>query len=275
MRLIQDETTKNRNYFRKEHTLPGPPIILSSVWWVFRGKQNQVHVSYKVLGEGQFRSPRKLCKWLDGKPPEFITHELNLWKERVNRVSDSPDAYLPDFFLKHQTEFIKWCHKTARQSTVQSYLGLLAQHVFPFFTIRMRESDVRKWGKLISEYNRFIEHKIKTVRSRNTARTALRRYLKFLIYKGALSEMPTILNEAESLKAQEKVLPGDKLPSWVHIHRWISSLPRGRSRWVITLCAAFGIWVSEALAARPGDLIGKAQLDNYLNTNRSKKSILI
>ncbi|MFK7824846.1 MAG: hypothetical protein AB8G05_11855 [Oligoflexales bacterium] len=172
----------------------------------------------------------------------------------MNQTTERPDAYLPDFFLRHQAEFIKWCHKTARQSTVQSYLALLAQHVFPFFTIRMRENDVKKWSRLIPDFNRFIEAKMKTARSRNTTRTALRRYLKFLIYRGVLTEYPTILNEPENSKNQEKILPGDKLPDWSKINSWISTLLRGRSRWVITLCAAFGIRVSEALAVQPRGL---------------------
>lgn len=263
----QDATTRGRNYFLPKHRGSGPSLVITSVWFHRRGKQRQVYVGYKLLYEGKFRAPRNLSAWLDDKDDAFIGKEVEEWQRRVNQDTDHIDEYFPDFFLKHRPEFLRWCKKTAEPQTIEGYLSYLGRYVFPFFIQRLREPSPQKWGDHLTRWQEYLATKIQTPRGRNIVRTAFRRYLKFLKDRGAVKVLNLPINENERrLHREGEQLPGD-LPQWNDVYDWLVTLPAGRHRWVITLCAAFGVRVSEALAARHTDLIGSELLVDIERTN--------
>ena len=263
----QNETIRNRTYFGPEHLAPGPALVITSVWYERRGKKGNVSVLYKLLGEGIYRSPRELTVWFDNKESEFITKELENWKGRVNLETDFTDAFFPDFFLRERTAFLRWLCKTAKPITIEGYLFLLGRFVFPFFVQKMREMSPHRWKDSYPEWDQFISKAITTSAGRNRARTALRRYLKFLKAKGNMDSPVLPSNENERRVHREgEILPGE-LPDWKQLTDWLKSLPPGKARWIVTMCAAFGIRISEACVAMPEHLIGQGHLEEIQRVN--------
>jgi integrase len=263
----QDATTRDRTYLRLEHQAPGPAFAITSVWFERRGKKKQVCTSYKLLGDGIYRTPRSLSIWLDDKDDVFIAKELENWKAKVNQETDFASAHFPDFFLRQRTDFLKWCAKSAKPITIEGYLFFLGRFVFPFFVQRMREPSPERWKGSYQEWDEHISRSLASQSARNRARTALRRYLKYLKAKGHV-EAPILPSNETSRKPQREgdVLPGE-LPDWGHVRDWLVSLPPGKARWIVTICAAFGVRISEAMAAQPEHLIGEAHLEEIQRTN--------
>lgn len=238
-------------------------LIITSVWFNRRGKTKQVSVSYKVMSHGVFRSPRSSTSWLDDKDDLFIEKELDGWKARVNQDSGSSSEFFPDFFLRQRPDYIRWCSKSAKAVSIEGYLFYLGRFVFPFFIQRLREQDPTRWRASYTEWEAYLTSALDSLDSRNKARTALRRYLKFLEAKGKTKEVLLLpRNETARRKQREgDVLPGE-LPDWADASAWLRSLPAGRPRWVLAICAAFGVRISEALTVRPEHLIGHADVSN-------------
>lgn len=265
----QTAETRNRTYFRAEHLAPGPLLIVTSVWIQRRGKSNTVSAGYKLIDGGIFRCPRSTTAWLDDKEDVFVEKELEDWKARVNQDTGFRSEFFPDFFLRHKNEFIRWCKKSAKGVSIEGYLFYLGRFVFPFFVQKMRENDIVKWRSSYSDWDTFLATSLESLDSRNKARTALRRYLKFVEAKGDLKEnllMPR--NELARRSSREgDVIPGE-LPYWADITNWLRSLQPGKIRWVLTICAAFGVRISEGLAAEPEQLIGADDIDRAELGNR-------
>lgn len=264
----QDATTRDRSYFRFEHQGSGPLLAITSVWFERRGKGRQVSVSYKLFTGELYRTPRSLSDWLDDKDELFIKKELDGWRDRVNLAADYSSVHFPDFFLRQRTDFLRWLHRGgAKPSTIEGYLYNLGRFVFPFFVMKLRLEGPVKWSSSYPDWENHLFNRTSALHSRNRAKTALRRYLRFLEAKGHLQNPPTPRNENfRRMRREGSVLPGE-LPEWQHVHDWIASLPPGRCRWVLTMCAAFGVRVSEALATKPEDLIGSDHLEQVQKTN--------
>ena len=93
----QNETIRNRTYFGPEHLAPGPALVITSVWYERRGKKGNVSVLYKLLGEGIYRSPRELTVWFDNKESEFITKELENWKDlKTKALQDELNKFIDE-----------------------------------------------------------------------------------------------------------------------------------------------------------------------------------
>ena len=267
-RTDQNEETKgsDRTYFKDAHLGNGPPIIVLSAYPNKKKHQKTgvAEVGYKVFDGSKHKCPRSRSRWLDGKPLEFIEAELQSWKDRVNRAAEVEGRYFPDFYSKHRAAFLKWCHKTAKQSTISGYESHLGNHIFPYFCLRLRKDEPKEWADHITNWEKYLEKKVDTPRTRNYARSALRRYFKFLFSRRIIDDIPSFYNEPERSKGpQEQVIPGDTLPDWSDIVGWLKTLPPGRERFVITVAAAFGIRPSEALGADKYKLIGGNEIDSY------------
>ncbi len=133
---------------------------------------------------------------------------------------------------------------------------VLQAFVFPFFVQKLEIDDPRKWPP---EYHRWEAHLSEYVKSpvtRNHIRTALRRYLRFLEKHLGYPALDKPTNEIFRREHREgKVLPEGRLPSYAEALTWLRRLPSGRARWAITLCVAFGVRISEALAITRTDMV--------------------
>ena len=123
--------------------------VVTSVWFERRGLKRQVSLSYKLLSDNISRSPRHLSKWLDDKDDAFIRKELEGWKDRVNLAADQTSLHFPEFFLRQRTDFLKWCAKSAKSSTIEGYLHCLGRFVFPYFVLKLKQDKPERWQVLL------------------------------------------------------------------------------------------------------------------------------
>ncbi len=90
----------------------------------------------------------------------------------------------------------------------------------------------------------------------NRIYTSLRRYLNYLDYAGV--HQGVHLPPQEPLSKDEisgKQIPG-QLPTWDYLLGVLKKMKPGYERWVMTMCVAFGVRVSEALRIQPEHLLG-------------------
>ena len=261
---------EQRTYFNPRKHRDTAGLGIASVYPDDRGNKNPRywHAGYVLTGERKTnRVPRSQLVWLDGKPREFLVVELENWAKRVNLTAGQVGQCVPDFFRKHRLKFLKHCGKTASASTIDGYHSNLTNHVFPFFVQKLELKDPNKWAEHFRDWDEYLETRLETNYSRNAVRTAMRVYLQFLFRNKELKVYIQPLRDREKRTTKESVqIPGE-LPYWSDIAAWLQSLPPGRHRWVIAMCAMFGVRISEALAVTPEFLLGEDDLKDQADRN--------
>jgi len=247
------------NFFAQIHEHTG--IIVSWADAVDRGN-GQISVLYKVFGERkQYRCPRFKTAYLDERGLEFAKLEVQHWKNENNNSFGKGDM-LPPFYLEHRKEFLQYLNQKARHTTIDGYESGLRQYVFPFFVGRLKLESPNKWSQdAVVRWENFLGEQIPMATSRNRKRTAFRRYLKFLKFKGILKSIPQIFDEQTSRDSKETPIPGE-LPQWEDVLDWLKKLPKGRYRFVRSVAVAFGLRISEALAVEELDFIGDEEVED-------------
>ncbi|HET9236895.1 MAG TPA: hypothetical protein VFO10_06570 [Oligoflexus sp.] len=222
-----------------------------SFWFERRGAKGQVHVSYKLLDGTKHRcTPRSKVKHLDPLSDEQIRQILDA------QITDRSGPVFPDYFLKHRPSFIKYLAKTASGITIDGYLMYLGRHIFPY----LGHLKFEAWQSHISKWEIYLEGRVSDPHSRNVARTAIRKYLKFLHSKDLLKIIPTVLNEP--VKRKDTFLPHDRLPTDDEYIAWLRLL-KGKIKWCFAASIAFGLRPSEAALVMPADLIGATEVKGY------------
>lgn len=264
-RTKRNASKRPANYFKPEHEDQGHYISWAGV--ILRG-DHYVYVQYKIHGESkQFRCPRSKTLWLDSQNIDYAKHIVDEWK-KANNNSTGVGSLLPDFYMKHRGAFIKWLSSSAEHSTIQGYEDALKMYVFPYIVERLKIKSVQKWDNtVISKWDAFLMKQIENSNSRNRKRTALRRYLKFLKRTNEILIIPQIINESISRNSKEVPLPGDSLPDWKDVLKWLKSLPSGRYRFIRAVTLGFGLRISEALLVDPDDFIGMESLNDLSSRN--------
>ena len=252
------------NYLREEHEHKGHYVTWAGV--VDRGN-GALYVQYKIMGESkQFRCPRYKTVWFDQHGIDYAKSIVSEWK-KANNNSSGVGYYLPDFYLKHRKQFVKWLHNTASHTTIQGYENALKQYVFPYLVVKLQLNNPKKWNNdVISNWDAFLVSKIDKVTSRNRKRTAFRRYLKFLKRMNEIKVIPQIFDETASRDTTETPIPGD-LPEWKDALEWLKTLPQGRYRFVRAVSMGFGLRISEAVAVTEDDFIGEESKDELSSRN--------
>jgi len=241
------------NFFREDHENKGSIISWSDI--IDRGNGRK-YVLYKLYGEkNQFRCPRWKTAWMDSKSLEASKKIVSDWK-MSNNNSIGRGNLIPEFYVNHRVEYIKWLANTSKHSTISGYERFLRMYIFPFFYERLELKSPKKWDlDSIARWEVCLCEHLNKASSRNRARTALRRYFKFLKFKNEIKIIPQIYDEAVRRDSRETIIPG-ALPNWDDVLRWLRSLPKGRYRFVKTICVAFGLRISEADAIEVEDFIG-------------------
>ncbi|POB13871.1 hypothetical protein C0Z22_07365 [Halobacteriovorax sp. DA5] len=241
------------NYFKKEHENKGLYITWASP--VDRGG-GQISVAYKIQGEKkQFRTPRHKTVWMDEFDIEYCKVIIEEWKNGNNNSLGRGNLE-PSFYIAHKVEFLNWLSKTCKHSTIYGYDRSLRMYSFPFLVEKLQLLHPKQWDvKSIERWEIFMSSQDLSSSSRNRHKSALRRYLRFLKLKGEIKVVPQILNEPESRESREKILPGE-LPEWDDVVGWIKGLPRGRYRFIMAICAGFGVRISEACAVTRRNFLG-------------------
>ncbi len=253
-----------RTYFKPEHKADEVVITFAKP---YRDTLGRTKVQYKIGSDKTIHvTPRHLCAWLDDQDVLFARAEIRNWKDRVNESVGSYGLVYPEFFKKHQDEFIRFVGRTARASTVDNYYSALGRYVFPFFVSKLHENNVSKWADHYPAFRSFVLEAA-GISFTNSVLTALRRYLGFLEYKGIYKQLHAPKNEkARRDRKEGKVLPGE-LPSWEDVASYISRLNPGYFRWLLTLCIAFGIRISEAMMVEEAHLLGKEEMESMSKNN--------
>ncbi|MFA5584890.1 MAG: hypothetical protein WDA09_11825 [Bacteriovoracaceae bacterium] len=253
---------KPSNFLKVEHEHSGHIISWANA--VDRG-DGQISVLYKIFGERkQYRCPRYKTAYLDALGLEFAKLEVQQWKNENNNNKGRGDM-LPPFYLSHRVDFLQYLHQTARHTTIDGYEAGLRQYVFPYFIGRLKLDSPSKWTlDSIVRWENFLCEQIPKASSRNRRRTAFRRYLKFLKFKGIIKTIPLILDEQNKRDSMETPIPGE-LPQWDDVLNWLRKLPPGRYRFVRTVAVAFGLRISEALAVEELDILGNDEVEDLKN----------
>jgi hypothetical protein len=169
---------------------------------------------------------------------------------------------LPQFYLGHRKDFLQFLYQTAEYTTIDGYEASLRQYVFPFFLNRLKLDSPTKWTQdSVIKWENFLTGHLPEATSRNRKRTAFRRYLRFLKFKGILKTTPQIDDEQTGRESRETPIPGE-LPQWEDVLVWLRKLPPGRYRFIRTVAVAFGLRISEAMAVLDSDFIGDEELED-------------
>lgn len=275
---VQDSKTpeKERRYLRDEHE--NKKVIITSAYCESRTSTNNTywHGTYTLEHTGRklYRVPRKLLVWLDGKAKVFVDNELLSWKKRINTQNGHYSKCTSPQFNLHRTKFIKHCLKSAGSTTVDGYHADLLNHVFPFFIGKLHINNANKWSNHYHQFDDFLESRLNSADARNSVRTSLTLYLKFL-YKIRLVKREDLPPREKIRRTKENspVIPGN-LPEHEDILQWLKSLPSGYNRWTISMLAIFGVRISEALVAIPEHFIGEKQLELQKQRNDIVKEAL-
>ena len=253
-----------KNFFHPKHENQGHFVSWADAY--DRGN-GHISVQYKLYGERkQYRCPRYKTAWFDKKDIEFAKNCVQEWKQ-ANNNSMGRGKLLPDFYIKHQKEFVKFLYGSAGHSTIQNYQNSLEQYVFPYFVGRLELNNPAKWKpEIIAKWENFLDKHLPNPKTRNRQRTAFRRYLKFLKKKGIIKYKPDIEFDPVKKGRKEQPLPGF-LPEWDNVVSWLKSLPPGKYRFTRAISMAFGLRISEALAVEPEDFIGRNSLKELLARN--------
>jgi hypothetical protein len=279
----QNEATpkEQRQYLRDEHLRGEHRFVTSMIpTWPERPDNNRVVVQYTLEGNSRksYKTPRGLTMWLDDRSDEFVRRELNEWKETHNlRVPGNKlPSHVPDFWRRDIEAFTKWARGSgAGTHTTVAYVEGLQNHVFPFFCRRLGVDNVREWHRHYVAWSEYLEKVVPALSTRNKLRTALRRYLKFLKAKRGFSDLHLPTNEKHARQTREgQILPGNELPSYDKVGKWFDRLPRGRARWIIGLCIAFGTRIGEAIVARPTDLFGAGDVEDLKKESETVRRLL-
>lgn len=252
------------NYFVKEHEHQGHYITWAGV--VDRGN-GSISVAYKVLGVSkQFRCPRWKTVWFDKYGLDFAKNAVEEWKKSCNNSTGKGD-FIPQFYLKHRKDFIKWLSASASHSTIQGYEIALRQYVFPYLVVKLQLNEPIKWtNDSISNWDASLMSTVMEIGSRNRKRTAFRRYLKFLKRMNIIKVVPQIFDESQSRNTTETPIPGD-LPDWTNALTWLRTLPAGKYRFTRAITMAFGLRISEAVSVTEDDFIGEESKDELSARN--------
>jgi integrase len=252
-----------RTYFRDEHAAGAHVVTFARP---YRDDVGRTRVMYSVDGQPARESPRPLVAWLDDQDILFVQREVQLWRDRVNEMAGAMDALYPDFFQRHQADYIVFAGRTAGAGTVDRYFGLLGRYVFPFFVGTMHESNAAKWAGMYPAFRTFLLRDLEPA-SANIVLGVLRSYLRFLEYRGEYRNLMKPENERIRKRDEGKVLPCDILPEFADAAGYLRALEPGYFRWLLTLCAAFGVRISEAVATTSGDLVGADELAAVTKSN--------
>jgi hypothetical protein len=250
------------NYLRVDHENQGRFISWADVLDRGNGK---IYVQYKFTGDRcQYKAPREKTVWLDQHGLEFAKVEIQKWKEAHNSTF-GVKTMMPEFYLSHRKEFVRWLNKSARDSTIQGYESALTNHIFPYFVGKLKLSDPKKWdATCVRQWEVTLVSRVEDPASRNRIRTAFRRYLKFLLSaKGIILSLPTLLNETEVRDSKETPIPGE-LPDWAHVAAYFRKMRPSRMRFVKAVEATFGVRVSEAMVVDESDFMG-SESEKFIN----------
>lgn len=256
----KDTPAKDRHYFRREHEGINNQVAFAKAY----SEKRRLRVQYKLLNDDTlYTAPSYLSNWMLGKDLLFANAEIKRWRNEHNQNVGTPDRLYPDFFKKHEFEFLRFL-KT-RAATADSYYGYLGKYVFPFFVGKLQESKIDRWSSHYVDFRNFLELSGLKPVTINKVYTGLRRYFDFLLWKGHYKVLYDPINETVKNQATAEVsLPG-RLPNWDDLYRLISRMPPCKERWVIAIQCAFGLRISESLAADRYDIFGKESqylLDN-------------
>lgn len=257
-----DTPADDRHYFNTQHFKTQFHISYAKAFI----DGNRIRVQYKLVGDKKlFTSPSSLTNWMVGRDLAYINNEIQRWKNFNNENVGSYKTIYPEFFRRHELEFLKFLK--VRSSTADGYYRLLGKYIFSFFIGKLDEYNVNRWSDHYVEFRKFLENSGLSSVSINKVYAAMRRYFDFLIWKGEYKFLYDPINEAIKNQGKSQIsLPGI-LPKWQDLYQFILSLPRGRERWVMTLMSSFGLRVSEALAADRYDLLGKTEIEEELRNN--------
>ncbi len=260
------------NYLRPEHRKG----IHQIGYLGFQKRGQSICVLYMLTGSRiQYRSFRKDCKHLDELPPEAIEVTLEQWKSVYNQSYGAVGTIYPEFYLANKSNFFKYLqNEGAGTETIDSYNSYLGNHIFPFMTNKLGLKNPKEYKNIhIDKWEQSIAKTFSHASTRNRARTAFRRYLKFLKRKGLIDAIPQIINEREVRDTREKPIPCDYLPDYKEVVAYIKKLPRSKFRFLWTLTFAFGVRIGEALCVERKDVYDKSDLE-FISDSRSVVSFL-
>lgn len=250
--LQNNDTPADKRTYIKEVHMKASEFV--SYIAPFRTKVGKIEVQYALSGKRQLhKCPRGLSAWLDGLDDSFIKEEIAAFRSRVNLQSKFD---LPAFYVKQKRRMVDHFLKSAKGTTVSGYVGHIENHILPFF-FKLKQDDFKSWNAHYFEFEDHLTDKGLNLNTRNLIKSSLRRFPKYQERQAKSGKLDLPRNEVHRKKHKEgKRLPGERLPSENETVEWLQTLPPGRTRFVISNMAIFGVRISDALDRMSYDLIG-------------------
>lgn len=266
------------NFLNSAKHISGTPgaIRISQLHWQRRGANGHVYVSYRIEGDAAWhRSPRAQTKHLDSLPDAEIRKRLTKWRHRVSGTSDPTELVLPTFWTpKFETDFRQFLEETQRPATANATIRHLTKVILPWlvrnaqvnnladFEPETRSARQRLRAKL-PQLSQHIKTNLSSESYQKECRRALSSFRMFLVTRKDIHWDLASLPRAKKKYGDESApikLPGQSLPTRELMVDFLSGLEPSRAAYILTIIAALGVRVSEAMALEESWLMSKGEV---------------